>query len=129
MPPTNNEPVFGTGPAYPLGVDGLGRLKLSSEEDTLLDSVQAVLENAQGSAPMDPRWGHGIQPFTTLNDLTLEGHRIGDAILRSDSRIRSVDVEFLNGPSEGDVLIRIVILSASGQFSRTYPFFTLSSAE
>lgn len=120
----DNVPVFGTGVSWPPTVEA-GRLTLSVEEETILDSVQAILESAKGSAPLDPNWGTAnFGVFTTLSDLTAEGLVLAQDIQRSDPRITGLEVVFLSGPSEGDIIVTVTVQTIAGEYARTYPYYT-----
>ena len=126
---TLEETIFGRGIGYPLEADVNGRLVERSGSDLLWDSVEAVIDNPPGSAPLDPTWGYGLEPYQTLDQIPAECHRLGEAIVAADPRISALHIEILSASGlNNQVSLRITITPTATQVpeSRVYPYFGLA---
>ena len=68
--------IIGTGIAFPLRVDRLGGLALSSSGDTdVQEAIDVILGTAPGERPMRPEFGCGIHNHVFDDDRRLHARR------------------------------------------------------
>jgi phage baseplate assembly protein W len=126
--------IIGTGVAFPLRVDRLGGLALSSGEGDVGEAVDLILGTAPGERPMRPEFGCGIHNyvFESIDAYTLGKveYEIRDALDHWEPRIDVLDVEpDLSRVDEGILLIDITYqLRATNDIRNlVYPFYLIPS--
>ena len=122
---------LGTGWKFPVEIDGAtGRIKMSSNEESIEESVRIILGTRQGELPMHPEFGYKIQEYgfesadyTTMYSMKTE---VEHALIRWEPRITDIRAEVSDEQiSQGLLLIRIsyVIRSTNNQYNLVYPFY------
>ena len=126
--------IIGTGVAFPLRVDRLGGLALSSGESDVGEAVDVILGTAPGERPMRPEFGCGIHNyvFESIDAYTLGKveYEIRDALDHWEPRIDVLEVEpDLSRADEGILLIDITYqLRATNDIRNlVYPFYLIPS--
>ena len=64
--------IIGTGISFPLRVDRLGGLALSSGDTDVQEAIDIILGTAPGERPMRPEFGCGIHNHVFGNDRRLD---------------------------------------------------------
>lgn len=104
---------LGTGWKFPVEIDGAtGRIKMSSNEESIEESVRIILGTRQGELPMHPEFGCKIQEYafesadyTTMYSMKTE---VEHALIRWEPRITDIRAEVSDEQiSQGLLLIRI----------------------
>ena len=55
---------LGTGWKFPVEIDGAtGRIKMSSNEDSIRESIRIIIGTRPGELPMHPHFGCGLQDY------------------------------------------------------------------
>lgn len=122
---------LGTGWKFPVEIDGAtGRIKMSSNEESIEESVRIILGTRQGELPMHPEFDCKIQEYafesadyTTMYSMKTE---VEHALIRWEPRITDIRAEVSDEQiSQGLLLIRIsyVIRSTNNQYNLVYPFY------
>jgi len=121
---------LGRGWAFPLAVDGNGRIALTEFEDDIREAVRLVLLTALGERPMRPDFGSGLHDavFTTLNTTTL-GQVQADvrrALVRWEPRIEVLEV--VVKPQAGDIGTLLIdvdyrVRANNTVFNLVFPFY------
>lgn len=129
MAQTTDTQLFGKGAAYPPGDDGDGHVQLSGGEQRVLESVQAIVETARGTCPMDPDYGLDIDAYDPIKSPDSAAWRVAQAIRRSEPRIDELEVAIVSvEPNEGTLWleIRATPIDSSNTLIRTYPLYRVS---
>ncbi len=122
---------LGTGWKFPVEIDGAtGRIKMSSNEDSIRESIRIIIGTRQGELPMHPEFGCRIQEYTfesvdytTLYSMKTE---VEHALIRWEPRITDVEANVVDEQIDrGLLLINIsyVIRSTNNQYNLVYPFY------
>jgi phage baseplate assembly protein W len=126
--------IIGTGIAFPLRVDRLGGLAMSSGNTDVQEAIDVILGTAQGERPMRPEFGCGIHNhiFDTIDAYTLGKiqYEIREALDRWEPRIDVLDVvPDLSRVDEGVLIIDISYrLRATNDIRNlVYPFYLIPS--
>jgi uncharacterized protein len=126
--------IIGTGIAFPLRVDRLGGLAMSSGNSDVQEAIDVILGTAQGERPMRPEFGCGIHNhvFDTIDAYTLGKiqYEIREALDRWEPRIDVLDVApDLSRVDEGVLIIDISYrLRATNDIRNlVYPFYLIPS--
>jgi hypothetical protein len=126
--------IIGTGIAFPLRVDRLGGLAMSSGNTDVQEAIDVILGTAQGERPMRPEFGCGIHNhiFDTIDAHTLGKiqYEIREALDRWEPRIDVLDVApDLSRVDEGVLIIDISYrLRATNDIRNlVYPFYLIPS--
>ena len=124
--------IIGTGVAFPLRVDRLGGLALSSGDSDVQEAIDVILGTAPGERPMRPEFGCGIHNyvFETIDASTLAKieYEIREALDRWEPRIEVLDIEpDLSRVDEGVLMIDITYLLRATNDIRNlvYPFYVI----
>jgi phage baseplate assembly protein W len=126
--------VFGTGLAFPLGVDDRGRIALARDEIDVEQAIAIILSTAPGERPMRPEFGCAVHDcvFERIDADTLA--RIDQAVRvaldRWEPRIDLADVEFENG-GEGRLLVhlRYRLRATNDVRNLVFPFYVVPAEE
>ncbi len=122
---------LGTGWTFPVEIDGAtGRIKMSSNEESIRESIRIIIGTRQGELPMHPEFGCRIQEYTfesvdytTLYSMKTE---VEHALIRWEPRITDVEANVVDEQIDrGLLLINIsyVIRSTNNQYNLVYPFY------
>ncbi len=122
---------LGTGWKFPIGIDkATGRIKMSSNEDSIRESIRIIIGMRHGELPMHPDFGCGIQAYafetadyTTLYSMKTE---VEHALIRWEPRITEIHAEVSDERiDEGVLLIQVsyVVRATNNQYNLVYPFY------
>jgi Bacteriophage baseplate protein W len=124
--------IIGTGIAFPLRIDRLGGLALSSGHTDIEEAIDVILGTAPGERPMRPEFGCGVHNyvFDTIDPYTLGriDYEIRAALDRWEPRIDVVDVQpDLSRQAEGVLLLEITysIRATNDIRNLVYPFYLI----
>lgn len=121
---------LGRGWAFPVKVDGAGRIVLSEFEEDIREAIRIILLTAKGERVMRPDFGTGLHNFvfetmSVTNVGTIQA-AIQNALIEWEPRIEllAVNVE----PDQGEVgklLINIdyEVRATNTQFNLVFPFY------
>lgn len=120
----------GTGWAFPVAVDGNGRLQLASDAGAIRRSIELILSTAKGERVMRPDFGSELHAYL-FKPLSLPNRRgiattVKAALMKWERRIRVLNVEVT--PSPGDAATALIsieyeIRSSSARGNLVYPFY------
>jgi phage baseplate assembly protein W len=124
--------IIGTGIAFPLRVDRLGGLALSTGDTDVQEAIDVILGTAPGERPMRPEFGCGIHNhvFANIDASTLAKIEVDirEALDRWEPRIEVLDIEpDLSRMDDGVLLIDITYqLRATNDIRNlVYPFYVI----
>ena len=126
--------INGTGISFPLRVDRLGGLALSSGDTDVQEAIDIILGTAPGERPMRPEFGCGIHNhvFGNIDSSTLAKieYDIRSALDRWEPRIDVVDIEpNLSRIDDGVLLIDLTykLRATNDVRNLVYPFYLIPS--
>lgn len=122
---------LGTGWKFPIGIDkATGRIQMSSNEDSIRESIRIIIGTRKGELPMHPDFGCGIQEYafetadyTTLYSMKTE---VEHALIRWEPRITDVYAQVSDEQIEEGVLmidVSYVVRATNNQYNLVYPFY------
>ena len=122
---------LGTGLKFPVGIDkATGRIQMSSNEDSIRESVRIIIGTRKGELPMPPDFGCGIQEYafetadyTTLYSMKTEIER---ALIRWEPRIKDIEAEVSDEQIDQGMLtihLSYVVRATNNQYNQVYPFY------
>ncbi len=121
---------LGVGIAFPMDVDGQGRVILNSYEDHVRQSVLLIMQTVKGERVMRPDFGAGLQTlvFEPAGPATaaLVQHEIKQALVRNEPRIDVLNVQVTADPSQPGVLtinVKYQMRQTDTIYNVVYPFF------
>lgn len=121
---------LGQGWSFPPTFNGnTGSVKMVSEEEDVLQSLQIILSTIPGERIMHPDFGCELSQFMfeeiSQNLMTRIRGTIEDAILFYETRIDLESVEIYDTDEEGLLLISIdyKIRTTNSRFNFVYPFY------
>jgi uncharacterized protein len=124
--------IIGRGVSFPLRVDRLGGLALSSGDVDVQEAIDVILGTAPGERPMRPEFGCGIHNhvFSNIDAATLARIEVDirEALDRWEPRIDVLDVDpDLSRMDDGVLLIDITYqLRATNDIRNlVYPFYVI----
>lgn len=128
----NNVKAFlGTGWKFPIGIDkATGRIQMSSNEDSIRESIRIIIGTRKGELPMHPDFGCGIQEyaFETADYTTLYAMKteVEHALIRWEPRIMDVSAQVSDEQIDKGVLmidVSYVVRATNSQYNLVYPFY------
>ena len=127
---TAKEGFLGKGWVFPIRPGADGRLRLTSEEEAVRNSIFMILSTAPGERLMRPEYGCGIHELVFQpNTSSLRGavqNRVRESLVRWEHRIDVLDIRAEANPQAGhQLLIRVDyrIRSNNALYNLVYPFF------
>lgn len=122
---------LGTGWKFPVEIDGAtGRIKLSSNEESIQESIRIIMGTRPGELPMHPDFGCRIQDYafesvdyTTMYSMKTE---VEHALIRWEPRITDIRAEVSDEQiDQGLLAIRVsyVVRATNNQYNLVYPFY------
>lgn len=122
---------LGTGWKFPVSIDGAaGRIRMSSNEENIEDSVRLIIGTRKGERVMEPEFGCRIweYSFETLNYTTLHAmkNEVESALIRWEPRITDIQVDIDDEKAgEGLLLIHVsyMVRSTNNLYNMVYPFY------
>ena len=127
----DNRSFLGKGFMFPVQVDPLtGRVRTSSDEDDIRESIHIILGTRPGERPMLPRFGCNIHNFvfgsTDYTSLMLMKREVETSLIMWEPRIKDIKAEIARAPEDdGKLLVEIsyVVRSTNNPFNLVYPFY------
>lgn len=124
--------IIGTGISFPLRVDRLGGLGVSSGNSDVQEAIDIILGTAPGERPMRPEFGCGIHNyiFDTI-DASMLGkveYEIRSALDRWEPRIEVLDITpDLARVDEGVLMLDITysLVATNDVRNLVYPFYLI----
>ena len=124
--------IIGTGIAFPLRVDRLGGLALSSGDADVQEAIDVILGTAPGERPMRPEFGCGIHNhvFSNIDASTIAKIEVDirEALDRWEPRIEVLDIDpDLSRMGDGVLLIDITyqLRATNDVRNLVYPFYVI----
>lgn len=122
---------LGTGWKFPVGIDkATGRIQMSSNEESIRESIRIIIGTRKGELPMHPDFGCGIQEyaFETADYTTLYAMKteVEHALIRWEPRITDVYAQVSDDQIEQGVLmidVSYVVRATNNQYNLVYPFY------
>ena len=122
---------LGTGWKFPVGIDkATGRIQMSSNEDSIRESIRIIIGTRKGELPMHPDFGCGIQEyaFETADYTTLYAMKteVEHALVRWEPRITDVYAQVSDDQIDKGVLmidVSYVVRATNNQYNLVYPFY------
>lgn len=121
---------LGKGWKFPVQVDALGEIALSSYEDDVRESIRIILLTSLGERVMRPDFGAGLKDFVfaTMNasNLGLVQASIQNALVTWESRIKVLSVKVAPDQKEaGRMLIDLdyKVRATNTRFNLVFPFY------
>ena len=103
---------------------------MSSNEDSIRESVRIIIGTRKGELPMHPDFGCGIQEYafetadyTTLYSMKTEIER---ALIRWEPRIKDIEAEVSDEQIDQGMLtihLSYVVRATNNQYNQVYPFY------
>jgi phage baseplate assembly protein W len=128
--------IIGTGLSFPLRVDRLGGVSLSSGTDDIEEAMRVILTTAPGERPMRPLFGCGIHDYVfesvdayTVGRLERE---IRIALDRWEPRIEIVGIDVdTSAAADGVLPIEITydVRATNDRRNLVYPFYVIPAEE
>ncbi|MBQ3842589.1 MAG: GPW/gp25 family protein [Ruminiclostridium sp.] len=122
---------LGTGFKFPVCVDpNTGKVRTSSNEDDISESIRIILGTSPGERPMMPDFGCAINTFVfsgmDYTTLMMIKREVENSLVIWEPRIKDIkaDVKPDNG-IDGKLVITVsyVVRSTNNPFSLVYPFY------
>ncbi|MBQ9483250.1 MAG: GPW/gp25 family protein [Ruminiclostridium sp.] len=126
-----NKSFLGTGFKFPVCVDpNTGKVRTSSNEDDIKESIRLILGTTPGERPMMPDFGCSINSFvfsgSDFTTLMLMKTEIENALVMWEPRIKDIEAEISPAADDdGKLIISVsyVVRSTNNPFNLVYPFY------
>ncbi len=126
-----NKSFLGTGFKFPVCVDpNTGKVRTSSNEEDISESVRIILGTTPGERPMMPEFGCAINSFvfsgSDYTTLMMMKREVENALIMWEPRIKDINAEVSSPPGEnGKLIINVsyVVRSTNNPFNLVYPFY------
>lgn len=128
---SDQQAFLGTGLHFPVEADPVtGRLKESSYEENIKESIYLIVMTRKGERVMRPDFGCDI--FTYMFDtvdytaLTMMRHAVEEAVIRWEPRITDIEVEIeeIEGAhSAVEIRIGYRVRTTNNPFNLVFPFY------
>lgn len=121
---------LGIGWKFPVRVDNVGKIAMSSYEEDIEESILIILGTAKGERVMRPNFGCGIHSmvFETINTTTLSlmEMNVREALTIYEPRIELIQVSIhIDDMQVGRLLVNLDyrVRSTNNRFNLVYPFY------
>jgi hypothetical protein len=128
--------IIGSGWAFPVQVDGRGRVALARGETDIEQAIRIILGTAKGERRMRPEFGCAIHDLVFApNDETTWGlarYAVQEALGWWEPRIDVDEVEVAAGsddPSRMDIAIAFRVRATKDTRTLVYPFYLITPEE
>ena len=127
----SSKSFLGTGFKFPVQVDSVtGRVRTSSNEEDIEESIRIILGTQPGERPMSPHFGCNINSFvfgtSDYTSLQMMKREVESSLIMWEPRIKDIEVEIVQSPDDSGVLliqIGYVVRSTNNPFNLVYPFY------
>ena len=131
MARSDSRSFLGTGFKFPVQVDPItGKIRTSSDEDDIKESIRIILGTQPGERPMSPHFGCNINYFvfgtSDYTSMTIMKNEVENSLVMWEPRIKDIEVEIIQSPdNDGVLLIEVsyVVRSTNNPFNLVYPFY------
>ncbi len=131
MARSDSRSFLGTGFKFPVQVDPItGKIRTSSDEDDIKESIRIILGTQPGERPMSPHFGCNINSFvfgtSDYTSMTIMKNEVENSLVMWEPRIKDIEVEIIQSPdNDGVLLIEVsyVVRSTNNPFNLVYPFY------
>jgi uncharacterized protein len=127
-----SDEFIGSGWAFPVRTDSVGRIALVSGEQEIEESIRLILGTARGDRPMRPEFGCGIQDyvFAPANAETIGSiaRDVRQSLARWEPRIDVQEVEILadpDKPSRMRISVSYEIRRTNDPRNLVFPFYVI----
>ena len=116
--------------AFPMAVDGQGRILLNTYEVHVRQSILLIMQTVKGERVMRPDFGAGLQPlvFEPAGSAmaAMVQHEVKQALVRNEPRIDVLAVAATTDPSQPGVLsinVKYQLRQTDTIYNVVYPFY------
>lgn len=128
---TDHHAFLGNGCHFPISVDGVtGRMKESSYEDNIKESIYLIIMTRKGERVMRPDFGCDIHQFlfdtVDYTMLMRMQQAVKDALLRWEPRIEEIEVKVQNQVEDDNALeisVNYRVRTTNSPFNLVFPFY------
>ena len=121
---------LGTGMKFPPQIDpGTGRFAVSSQEQSVRESVYLILMTSQGERWLEPTFGSQMASYafmdTSSTVMRMLSDQLRELLLRQEPRISDVEVEADPKQQEGCLIIsiRYTVAATNQEDNLVFPFY------
>lgn len=131
MNANSSRSFLGTGFKFPVQVDSVtGRVRTSSDEEDIKESIRIILGTQPGERPMSPHFGCNINSFVfgtaDYTSIQMMKREVESSLVMWEPRIKNISAEIVQSPDDNGVLlieISYVVRSTNNPFNLVYPFY------
>lgn len=125
---------LGKGWRFPVNIDLIGKMGMSSYEDDIREAIRIILDTAKGERAMRPDFGCGIYdyvfaPINTSTIMLIEAS-VREALIFWEPRIEITSVKAVADTDEEEKLlisIDYTVRTTNNRFNLVYPFYLKES--
>ena len=121
---------LGTGMKFPPQIDpGTGRFAVSSQEQSVRESVYLILMTSQGERWLEPTFGSQMASYAFMDTsptvMRMLSDQLRELLLRQEPRISDVEVEADPKQQEGCLIIsiRYTVAATNQEDNCVFPFY------
>ena len=121
---------LGTGMKFPPQIDpGTGRFAVSSQEQSVRESVYLILMTSQGERWLEPAFGSQMASYAFMDTsptvMRMLSDQLRELLLRQEPRISDVEVEADPKQQEGFLIIsiRYTVAATNQEDNLVFPFY------
>lgn len=121
---------LGTGMKFPPQIDpGTGRFAVSSQEQSVRESVYLILMTSQGERWLEPAFGSQMASYAFMDTsptvMRMLSDQLRELLLRQEPRISDVEVEADPKQQEGCLIIsiRYTVAATNQEDNLVFPFY------
>ena len=128
--------IIGSGFSFPMQVDALGSVEMSSDDENIRQSMMLILGTAPGERMKRPTFGGAIhdilfEPNTSVTAAKIE-YEVKRALLEFEPRVDDIEVDAMPDPMEEsrmNVTISYTIRKTNTKSNLVYPFYLRKEGE
>ncbi|MGN1072212.1 MAG: GPW/gp25 family protein [Bradymonadia bacterium] len=128
--------IIGSGFSFPMQVDALGSVEMSSDDENIRQSMMLILGTAPGERMKRPTFGCAIhdilfEPNTSVTAAKIE-YEVKRALLEFEPRVDDIEVDAMPDPMEEsrmNVTISYTIRKTNTKSNLVYPFYLRKEGE
>ena len=128
--------IIGSGFSFPMQVDALGSVEMSSDDENIRQGMMLILGTAPGERMKRPTFGCAIhdilfEPNTSVTAAKIE-YEVKRALLEFEPRVDDIEVDAMPDPMEEsrmNVTISYTIRKTNTKSNLVYPFYLRKEGE
>ena len=128
--------IIGSGFSFPMQVDALGSVEMSSDDENIRQSMMLILGTAPGERMKRPTFGCAIhdilfEPNPSVTAAKIE-YEVKRALLEFEPRVDDIEVDAMPDPMEEsrmNVTISYTIRKTNTKSNLVYPFYLRKEGE